>query len=293
MSLPTLLLHALLPAAAGAAILAACSTVSPPTASGTPAAPAAVAVPTVTTETFRSGDLLLSGVVWRPGSTERCPVVLFHHGGGRDYREQIAALGRLFTSRGYALFVPYRRGHGMSADQGTWIGDLLERAEEAGGPEAAGRLLTELLTGPHLADAMAALHWLAERPWVDPGRIYVAGSSSGGALTVLATAATDRIHAAVDFAGAAAVWADSPSLREALLAAARQARAPILFVQAENDPDLTPGRELAAAMAAQDLPHQVEIFPAFGDNAADGAFAWSGGRIWIDEVLRFFARHTR
>ena len=112
--------------------------------------------PTSEVVVFDSGELLLQGVLWKPAGPGPFPAVLFNHGSGRDYSEQIAALGPLFTGRGYAFFMPYRRGHGLSAEQAEWIGSQLDKAEAAGGQTLWSQVMTQQLRGPHLADQLAA-----------------------------------------------------------------------------------------------------------------------------------------
>jgi len=247
----------------------------------------------VDTVSFASGDLTLTGVLWRPDGEGPFPAVLYNHGSGEDYSAQIAALGPVFTERGYVMFWPYRRGHGLSASQADWVVNQLNEAEEEGGVELWSKVMTDLLQGPHLADQMAALDWLLAQPVVDTGRVYVAGNSFGGIQTALISAETDRVRAAVDFAGAAQTWARSPDLRDAMKVAVVNARMPVMFIQAENDADVSPSRELAATMEAANKQHRIHIFPAFGETAADGhSFGYFGADIWGDTVFSFFEENA-
>ena len=50
-------------------------------------------------------------------------------------------------------------------------------------------------------DVLAASEYLAGLPYVDPARLYVAGHSSGGTLTMLAAMTTDRFRAAAALDG--------------------------------------------------------------------------------------------
>jgi hypothetical protein len=71
----------------------------------------AQAAPAVAPDTveFASGPLTLRGLVYRPGPH---PSMLFLHGSGDSYDQQVAALGPLYARNGYVLFVPFRRGQG-------------------------------------------------------------------------------------------------------------------------------------------------------------------------------------
>ncbi len=52
-----------------------------------------------------------------------------------------------------------------------------------------------------VTDVMAAADYLAQVPYVDPTRMFVAGHSVGGTLTLLAALSTDRFRAAASFSG--------------------------------------------------------------------------------------------
>ena len=237
---------------------------------------------------FRSGNLTLKGFLWKPEGKGPFPAVLYNHGSGRDYEKQFAALGPLFVSRGYVLLAPYRRGQGLSADQGEYLGDLLDRASKEKGPQERGKLMVKLLETDHLNDQLAALSYLKSLAFVDRNRIAVAGNSFGGIQTVLMAERGEGIRAAVDFAGAALTWARNRFMRERLLTAVGNAKVPIYFIQAENDQDLSPSRMLAAEMQRLGKSHKIKIFPPFGKTAEDGhSFGYYGGEIWGPEVFAF------
>ncbi len=237
---------------------------------------------------FRSENLTLKGLLWRPEGKGPFPAVLFNHGSGRDYEKQFAALGPLFASRGYVFLAPYRRGQGLSADQGEYIGDILDRILKEKGPEEQAMMMVKLLETDHLNDQLSALSYLKGLPFVDRKRIAVAGNSFGGIQSVLMAERDAGIRAAVDFAGAAQTWAGNHFIRERMLAAVRNAKVPIYFIQAENDQDLSPSRVLAAEMQQVGKPHKIKIFPPFGKTAEDGhSFGYFGGEIWGLEVFAF------
>jgi dipeptidyl aminopeptidase/acylaminoacyl peptidase len=76
--------------------------------------------------------------------------------------------------------------------------------------------------------------------------------------------------------------------------AVRNARAPVLFFQAENDFDLTPTSVLSAAMKAAGKESRVLIYPPSGTSARDGhSFAYRGSATWFEDVLQFLERHCR
>jgi dipeptidyl aminopeptidase/acylaminoacyl peptidase len=242
---------------------------------------------------FSSGNLTLHGVLYKPEGTGPFPAVLYNHGSapGMLSSEAFNALGPLFVGRGWVFFAPYRRGQGLSAAAGPYIGAEIDAASKRGGIRAAAATMVRLLETDHLEDQMAALAWLRQQRFVQPGRIAVAGNSFGGIETVLGV---ERVKycAAIDASGGAQSWALAPELQERMVRAVRGAQAPVFFFQAENDYDLSPSRTLSAAMKDAGKAFEVKIYPAFGASPAAGhSFAWLGSSVWADDVFSFLGRH--
>jgi carboxymethylenebutenolidase len=237
--------------------------------------------------TFSSGNLVLHGFIYKPEGQGPFPAVLWNHGSERR-PGWLPELAPLFLSKSYILFIPHRRGHGRSP--GDYVMDLLDRANQSGGPQARSRKLVELME-LHLEDQLAALAYLKGLPDVDPQRIAVAGCSFGGIQTVLMAERGLGLRAAVDFAGAAQNWEHSQDLRDRMLKAVRQAQMPIFFIQAKNDYDISPSRDLAATMEKSKKPHSIQIFPSFGRSAQDAhEFCIHGGEIWAPLVFSFLTQ---
>src|SRR4030095_1666434 len=102
------------------------------------------------TVVVRSGALHLRALLWQPSGKGPFPAVLFNHGRGLTPQtpgrvEGITKLARVFTNDGYVFMALFRRGEGLSADQGVFIGNLLERERVTNGDEAATRLQVQLL----------------------------------------------------------------------------------------------------------------------------------------------------
>jgi dipeptidyl aminopeptidase/acylaminoacyl peptidase len=126
--------------------------------------------------TYRSGDLNLKAWVSAPTADgARKPAVLFLHGGfafGADDWDQ----ARPYRDAGFVVMTPMLRG-------------------ENGLPGAYSMFYDEV------DDVLAAAEVLAKRPDVDPQRVFVAGHSVGGTLTLLAAMTSDRFRAAASFSG--------------------------------------------------------------------------------------------
>ena len=129
---------------------------------------------------FPSGNLTLRGVVYKPPGPGPFPAVLYNHGSAKETSAVSDALGPLFAARGWVFFMPSRRGQGLSATVGPFIGDVIDAAIKQKGLPAAAEIMVHLLETDHLDDQLAALAWLQKNGFVAPNRIAVAGNSFGG-----------------------------------------------------------------------------------------------------------------
>jgi len=84
--------------------------------------------------TFAAGNRTLHGVLYRPVGPGPFPSVLYNHGSAAGMLNDQAfdALGPLFAGRGWIFFAPYRRGQGLSASAGPYIGDEIAQARRRG-----------------------------------------------------------------------------------------------------------------------------------------------------------------
>lgn len=249
------------------------------------------------TVVVRSGTLALRGLLWRPPGRGPFPAVLFNHGSGNTPERQAtqaAAVGPVFSAHGYVFLFLFRRGSGLSADQGTSAADLMDRELAAHGQEARNELQLRLLEGDDLGDALAGLEYVRALPEVDVRRVVVAGHSFGASLTLLMAERDKAVRGAVAFSGSAASWERSPQLRTRLLAAVGRATAPIFFIQAANDYSVAPAKALSAEMARLGKPHRVAIYPPVGRTAADGHdFAFLRVSAWEADVFAFLDQYMR
>jgi carboxymethylenebutenolidase len=242
---------------------------------------------------FPSGEITLQGVLFKPEGKGPFPAVVYNHGSaaGMVSKDAFDVLGPAFASRGWVFFGPFRRGQGLSASAGPYIGDQIAAAEKSGGISAAAATMVRLLETDHLSDQLAALAWLRKQSFVRPDSIAVAGTSFGGIETVLG-AERGSYCAAIDSAGGAQSWAEAPELQSRMIRAVRNAKAPIFFFQAANDFDLSPSKTLSAAMKDANKTFEVKIYPAYGNSTADGhAFGYFGSAVWADDVFRFLNQY--
>jgi dienelactone hydrolase len=244
---------------------------------------------------FPSGNLTLHGIVYRPDGAGPFPAVLYNHGSapGMLSNDAIEALGPLFAKHGWVFFAAYRRGQGLSATAGAYIGDEIAAAVKQGGIPAGAATMIRLLETDHLNDQLAALAWLQKQNFVQPHRIATAGNSFGGIEAILG-AARGSYCAAIDGSGGAESWAKAPALQDFMIRTVRSARAPIFFFQAENDYDLSPTRNLSAAMKDAGKTVEMKIYPPYGTSASEGhSFAYLGSTVWGDDAFRFLSRNCK
>lgn len=240
----------------------------------------------------RTGDGgRLRGALYLPEGKGPFPVLLYAHGSapGPWSNQAFEAVAPHFTARGWAVFAPYRRGQGLSQDAGAYIRDEVAGARSGGSGRAQARL-AELLAGEQMEDQSKAFDWLSRRPFADPRRIAAMGNSFGGIIALLSSARLP-VCGAVDAAGGSESWGRSPALRALMTETATGARAPVLFIQAQNDFDLAPSRLLHAAMRRAGKPSELRLYPPFGRTARDGhAFAYKGASVWASDVHAFLQR---
>jgi len=242
---------------------------------------------------FPSGEITLHGALYTPEGPGPFPAMVYNHGSasGMLSKQAFDALGPVFASRGWVFFGPYRRGQGLSASAGPYIGDQIAAAEKNGGMSAGAAAMVRLLQTDHLNDQLAALAWLRKQGFVQPDRIAVAGNSFGGIETVLGAQRGDYC-AAIDSAGGAQSWAQAPELQALMTRAVRKANAPIFFFQAANDYDLSPSKILSAVMKNAGKTYEMKIYPAYGDSSSDGhTFGYFGSAVWADDAFRFLNQH--
>ncbi len=245
-----------------------------------------------------AGALELRALIWRPAGHGPFPGVIFNHGSYSARHpmaaNDAAALGRAFARHGYVLLLLFRHGIGLSADQGVADGDQMASALAAGGAKGRNRVQLELLEGSEMNEAMAGLAFLRALPDVDPQRIAVSGHSFGGSLSLLLAERDQSLRAAVVFGAAAGSWNHSPALRERLLSAVRHTAAPILLIHTANDYSIAPGENLAREMQRSGKPHELKIYPPFGQTSREGHnFLYRGVGMWESDVFAFLDAHLK
>lgn len=237
---------------------------------------------------FGSGDATLQGWLYKPAGPGLFPAVIYNHGSDK-VPGWFPTLGQFWTARGYVFFVPHRRGHGRSP--GDWIVDLQQKFRETEKDETRARKHDIELHERANEDVAAAVAWLKRLPFVNTNTLTMSGISYGGIQTVLSAEKDLGVKAFVAFAPAAMSWQGNPPLRERLLQAVKNAKAPLFLLQAKNDYNLGPSELLGKELECKGPPNRAKVYPAYGDpadhQAGHGGFAVRGSDIWGADVMKF------
>jgi len=159
----------------------------------------------------RSGTLTLRALLWRPPGKGPFPAILLNHGSGRSreelqrlgpYEQQANILGPVFARHGYVFLYLFRRGVGLSANQGINAVDAMNSEFAAHGQDARNTLQLRLLENEEMSDALSGLAFLRALPEVDARDVATIGHSFGGSLTLLLAEREPNLRAVVIFSGA-------------------------------------------------------------------------------------------
>jgi len=255
------------------------------------------------TVVVHNGPVTLHALLWRPQGRGPFPAILLDHGSGRTreelerlgpYEGQAEILGPVFARHGYVFLFLFRRGVGLSTDQGANAVDLMNSEFAAHGQDARNALQLRLLENRELSDAAAALALLRGLPGVDARKVAIVAHSFGGSLAILQAEREPDLRAVVIFSGAGYSWDRSPELRARLLTAVEHVRAPVFFIHAANDYSLNPGKVLDARLEQLGKPHRLKIYPPIGRTPEDGhSFPLLGVSIWEPDVFAFLDEYMR
>src|SRR5262245_10628807 len=241
--------------------------------------------------TFRSDNLTLVGVLFKPDGPGPFPGLIWNHGSEKDpNRGQFDAVAAIFGPAGYVVFAPMRRGHGES--EGRYILDELQRERQS----SSSGLLVRPMEGEQLDDQLAGQRFLRSLPYVDPSRLVVAGCSYGAVQTLLAAERGAGYKAAVVISPAAGNPSRHAALQDRLVRAVRKIEIPVFLIRPPKDYSLEPSRVLGREFRELGKPYTGKIYPAeiperFQTHCFGGV--GSGIHIWARDVLAFLTEVLR
>lgn len=239
--------------------------------------------------TFPSEGLELTGWVYKPEGDGPFPAVIWNHGSESDPKLH-PELGMFYTSHGYAVFFPVRRGHGRSS--GKYITAAWDEYKQTTTDEDAVRRKIIALQRECNQDVVNALAWWKQQPYVDSSRLVVTGVSYGGIQTLLTSEKDLGVRAYVPFAPGAMSWGN-PEVRKMEIDAVKNAKAPLFLIQAANDYSTGPSETLAPLLREKAGLNRSKLYPAFGTTPQEGHGGFGGWEegiaIWGPDVLTFLA----
>ena len=218
-------------------------------------------------------------MIWNHGSEEK-----------PGFQPELAAF---YNSKGFVFFLPHRHGHGVSP--GEYIVDINDRLlagaknEEAVWPEMV--KMHDVYNSSGSSPLPSA--WLKSQPFIDANRIVMSGVSYGGIQTLVSAERIPGVRGFISFAPAAMSWKMIP-LRERLLTAIANAKAPVFLLQAGNDYSTGPSEVLGPAIRKKGPPNNAKLYPDFfgpHDDHMQGHASFStwniGIEIWSPDVMAF------
>ena len=234
---------------------------------------------------YLNNGIVLQGCIYKPATKGPFPTVVFIQNAIKPLPTQgaidpLPELGKFYTSRGYALFLPGR--HNLkSADEGKSTekpkANPTEKEFIEGYEQQAETIFAGIVT-------------LKAQDYVDTRRIFVTGYGSGGTISLFLAEKDVDVRGYVVFSPAASLWKQMPLLQTRLKTSVRNAKAPIYLIQPLNDFGLEPTEVLGKELDLKGAPNQNKVFASYGKNATEAnGFAIHAPDVWGPDVLSFFA----
>jgi dienelactone hydrolase len=244
-----------------------------------------------------SGKLALKGLLWYPAGTGPFPTVIFCHGsyGGSDTvhdpLQQVSLLGPVFAKRGYIFLGLFRRGVGLSQEEGLNSAVLMEDAFKESGQEGRNKVQLQQMENDQLQDMVSGLKFLRNRTDVDSNRMTVVGHSFGGSLALIVAEYDPKLKAVIIFSGGGYSWDRSSQLRSRLTSAIKKIDAPVMIIHAQNDYSLNPGYALDSIRKQEHKPCLLKIYPKIGNTKRDGHnLIFQSIETWEADVFAFLSK---
>ncbi len=272
---------------------------------------------------FDEAGAVLKGFLYLPGesnvanSPKKLPLIVYGHGSGTTVNDP-CAMANYFTDKGFAFFVPHRRGHGLST--GLYYLDFLDlicsrTAQEPFG--TCGIVTNNEYLMSYLQDQsfeiaqaiyyMKTLKNSSNQPIINPDKIAIMGHSFGGMMALFSNDVLTGHKAVINIAGASQSWTffdeedgintpdDSNSIR-ILKDAVRGANEPIYFLEPKNDVSIRPTVVFSRVAGNQEQRYQASIFgPVPNVSSTDEAhskFVKDKDEVkrWGPSVIEFLSR---
>ena len=254
-----------------------------------------------------NGTIRLVAYVYRPVKNDLREVVLYSHGSTASWTRSPKEQGdappvsvlRFFLSRGYTVVAPMRRGRGESS--GTYVEECpvyAGRCSPADQVALGDRALREALQDTH-----AVIDQIVYRIVPHGSKIVAAGHSRGGFLSlILAGERPQIVKGVVNFAGGWQAMNDRVTPEDhkhrvevqtvPLSLAAKQAKAPSIWIYADRDPFYNEAGRQAILKAWRDAGGKAEyIFVT--EHALPNPHAIPTNAYWESQLDRFLKSLSR
>jgi dienelactone hydrolase len=242
------------------------------------------------------GRTTLAITILRPRGDGPIGAVILNHGVPLDARSRtlespamLLHTAAAFAQRGYAVLMPLRRGFGATGGEFAEAAGPCADADYRRGESAAA------------ADVLAAYRFARRLPYVDPGRVILAGQSAGGVAALYAAAqAPEGLVAVLAFAAGRGADPAHPGvpcaagrLAEVFDEVGRALRSPALVYYAQNDLFFGPAASKAwfERLKAGGARAEYVLQPPFGANGHYVFTDAAGAERWLPAVERFLERH--
>jgi dienelactone hydrolase len=238
-----------------------------------------------------SGDAgaALETTLFRPPGPGPFPLLVINHGKQSgsprlQQRERFIYMAAAFVRRGYAVMVPMRSGFAASGGHYADFGcDMVANGQG------------------QARDVLAALRYARRLPWVDSGRIVIAGQSYGGLATLaLASAGVPGVRGLLNFAGGLRVNGGDCDWQNALVQAFARfgsgAGVPSLWFYGANDSYFGPAlaarlhRAYAAGAAGYGGSARLVAYGPFKRDAHGLMASRDGEQVWQPQLDAFLRR---
>jgi dienelactone hydrolase len=245
----------------------------------------------------RTGNYTIAATIVRPEGNGPYGAIILNHGTpvsalerAKESTDLLADTAAIFARRGYVVVLPLRRGFGLTG------GEFAEDAGSCANPD--------FRKGESAAaeDVLSAYEYARNLPYVDGGRMMLAGQSAGGVASMYTAARSPQgLVAVLAFAaGRGGNPRRNPGVPCAVEPLARvfdemgkSIKVPVLFHYAENDRffNAETSRFWYDRFTAGGAKADYVLQPAFG---ADGHYIFSdsrGVRHWLPAVERFLGKY--
>jgi dienelactone hydrolase len=242
---------------------------------------------------FKSGDKMLLGYLFRPEGQGPFPAVIFHHGYARSLMQaadigQWQKMAKKFTSNGYIFFLPDRHPEMVETFEYSISLQQQLKSKKKGIETAAKQQQVIEKLDIVQRDVSSAFTWLKQQPDVDPKRISVGGHLAGAVNALYDGAQTPDVSALVIFSPAVLKWKFEPVMRGVLLEAVRKSTAPIFLIFAENNQSPEAAEALGRELENKGKPNQMKIY-SHSSQAEKGLIPHEP-EVWGDDVIAFLRK---